>query len=124
MRRRDPEFAAQWKEAQATVSARIEAELAAHALASIEAAEPKDPAPLDFSELMRLLYYFRSRDKGTKFGPKRRYATPEETDAALMEKLDGLEKRVRARLARERAERRAAREAAKAKKDGEPSPIS
>jgi hypothetical protein len=110
LRERDRGFADEWDAALAEVSARLEAELIERSLAADARADPElRLAPLDFNETMRLLYYFRSRDRGTKFGPRRRYATPAETDAALMERLDVLEARVKARQKKERAERRAAR---------------
>ena len=114
LRARDPEFAAAWDAAMATVSASIEADLVARAVATVEADDPRALAPLDFNEMMRLLAYFKSRDKGTRFGPKRRYATREETDAALMKQLDVLEVRVRAREKKEREARKAARAEASA----------
>jgi len=109
LRARDPEFARAWDAALASVSAAIEADLTARAMVAVNADDERALAPLDFNEMMRLLAYFKARDKGTKFGPKRRYATREETDAALMEKLDMLEARVRAREKKEREARRAER---------------
>lgn len=109
LRLRDAEFAREWDAALASVSAALEAGLVARALVAVNADEAIALTPLDFDETMRLLGYFRSRDKGTKFGPKRRYATREETDAALMQKLDFLEARVRARKKAEREARKAAR---------------
>jgi hypothetical protein len=109
LRGRDPEFARDWDAALASVSAALEADLTARAMVAIDADAEIALAPLDFNETMRLLAYFRSRDKGTKFGPARRYATRQETDAALMKKLDVLEARVRAREKKEREARKAAR---------------
>jgi hypothetical protein len=106
LRDRDPAFAAEWAEALAHASEEIEAGLIARALAAVEADAERALAPLDFNETMRLLHYFRVRDKGGRVAPKRRYATPEETDAALMARLDVVESRVRAREAKERQERR------------------
>lgn len=122
LRRRDAEFAEQWDEAIATATARIEAGLIARALASVEKrwetrgpgeAEPIEP--LDFHEVMQLLKYYRTAAAGGhRNGPKRRYATREETDAALLERLDVLEARVKARQAREDAAKHAATAAAPA----------
>lgn len=109
LRVRDPAFRAAWDEALAGASAEIEAGLMARALAAVEADEERALVPLDFDEAMRLLYYFRARDRDVKMGPKRRYASPEETDAALLKNLDVLEARVRAREAKARQERRAKR---------------
>jgi len=124
LRHRDAEFAAQWDEAIGTARARIEAGLMARALASIETGEWASGAegaegadalpPLDFDKVMQLLKYYRTAPPGgVKHGPKRRYASPEETDAALMTRLDGLEARVKARERKRRAEARARREAKK-----------
>jgi Pyruvate/2-oxoacid:ferredoxin oxidoreductase gamma subunit len=116
LRQRDPQFAARWDETLANVVASMEAELTERAVADMEQAEAASLKPLDFDETMRLLWYFRARNKGAKkFGRPMTYATPEETDAALMERLDMLEARVRARKAKERAARKAARGLACAK---------
>lgn len=112
-RKTNPEFAAQWDEAIAAGIARIEAGLVERGLAAIEAQEAEGGEglrPLDFQELMTLLKYYRTAPPGgVKHGPKRRYASREETDAALLARLDVLEARVKARLAKEAAARRAAR---------------
>jgi hypothetical protein len=120
----DTAFAEQWDEAVKTAIARIEAGLMARAIATFEAQAAAEAAgetgvlpPLGFDQLMQLLKYYRTPPADRPpAGRKRRYATPEETDAALMQKLDRLEARVRARLVRERAERREARAAKAAAK--------
>jgi hypothetical protein len=111
LRERDSAFAAEWDATLAGVTATIEADLIERSLIAAEGEREIRLAPPDFNEMLRLLYYFRSRDRGTKFGPRRRYATREETDAALMERLDIIEARVKARKKKEREERRAARAA-------------
>lgn len=123
LRQRDPGFAAEWDAAIGEARARIENGLMARAMATIEeqaliggAEGVAGPLPpLDFDKIMQLLNYYRRGPHGAALhGPKRQYATQEETDAALMAVLDGLEAKVKRRQAKERAERRAARDAAKA----------
>lgn len=115
----DPEFAAAWDQAIAEAVARVESTLVARALKEIEAhsaalEKGETPEAFTFDQMMRLLTYYRTvQGKPVRGGPQRRYATREETDAALMKKLDVLEAQVKAREKREAAERRAARAAAK-----------
>lgn len=112
LRARDPGFARDWDAALAGVSAAIEADLVARAMAAVKADEAIALAPLDFNETMRLLAYFKARERGAKFGAKRQYATRERTDAALHAALDAMAVRVRARKKREREARKAGRASA------------
>jgi hypothetical protein len=109
LRERDPEFARDWDAALSGVSASIEADLVARAMATVVADEERALAPLDFNEMIRLLGYFKSRDRGAKFGPKRTYATREQTDAQLNAALDAMAVRIRARKKKEREARKAGR---------------
>ena len=117
LRHSDPDFAAKWDEAIAAAVARIESSLVARALAEIEAQtqalEQGAPGePFSFDQIMRLLTYYRgAQTKPLRGGPQRRYATREETDAAIMKKLDVLEARVKERKKREAAARNAVRAA-------------
>ena len=116
LRHSDPEFAAAWDRAMAEAVARIESTLVARAVAEIEAhnaalekgASGASGECFTFDQIMRLLAYYRAAQAKPmrKNGPRRHYATREETDAELMQKLDFLEARVRARHKREAAERR------------------
>jgi hypothetical protein len=116
LRERDPAFAAAWDAAIERAKTRIEGALLARALAAIETQAAKSGSaaiePLDFNQMMQLLNYYRAGPlHGQKRGPKRRYASPEETDAALHAALDAVAVRVRARKKREAAARKAARAA-------------
>ena len=128
LRYSDPDFAAAWDRAVAEAVARIEGALVARALAEIEARnaalENDDRAelgePFSFEQIMKLLTYYRTaQGKPVRGGPKRRYATREETDAALMKKLDMLEARVKARNKREAEARKAARLAIRQARGGQ-----
>jgi hypothetical protein len=116
LRRADPGFAAEWDQAIAEALARLEAALVARALAAVEAHSSalEAEAPFDFDQTLKLLKYYQAGPSARRpTGPARRYATREETDAALMKKLDVVEAQIRARERKEAAARRAARAAAK-----------
>jgi hypothetical protein len=115
LRHRDPEFAAAWDRAVADAVARIEGALVARALAEIEARNAEleqghAGEGLSFDQMMKLLTYYRSAQaRPVRGGPKRQYASREQTDASLNAALDALGKRVRARKQREAAARKALR---------------
>lgn len=117
LRRRDPDFATAWDQAIAEAVSRIEGGLVTRALAEIEArsAALEQNAPgegLSFEQIMKLLTYYRTaRTKPVRGGPRRRYASQEETDASLHAALDAVAVRVRARKKREAAARKALRAA-------------
>jgi|GEM_PF-1818291 len=120
LRHRDAAFAADWDQAVKDAVARIESDLVARAMEAIEAQKAAPDAsgsstPLAFEQLLQLLKYYRTepQNRQRRHGPRRHYATRAETDATLMEKLDFLEARVKARRKKEAAARKVAREATK-----------
>ncbi|MHA6718779.1 hypothetical protein ACX40Y_04940 [Sphingomonas sp. RS6] len=108
LRRRDPHFAELWRAAILTGYDRLEEQLlrAAGAEGTVNDIEPGSseavPPPVDLKLAMELLRHHR----GAVGGPARRprgatpRATREEAEAALLKKLDAVEKR----LAREQGE--------------------
>ncbi|WHU01334.1 hypothetical protein [Sphingomonas sp. NIBR02145] len=106
LRRKDEEFAEEWRKALALGYDMLETELLGHILAgggrTIACADGRE---IDVQEAIRLLGLHRNSLKGKwKGGPPLKRARPEDTDAAIMRKLDAID-RARAREAAERAEK-------------------
>jgi hypothetical protein len=100
LRRRDPSFVAEWSEALKLGYQMLETQLVGHALAGKNTAEKLERsglAPIDTHLALTMLTAHRNALAGQapKGGPKRRYASEEETNEALMKKLDVVEKRLR-----------------------------
>lgn len=113
LRRKDEDFAEEWRKALALGYDMLETELLGHILAggggTIRCADGRE---IDVQEAIRLLGLHRNSLQGKwKGGPKLKRARPEETDAAIMRKLDAID-RWRAREAAEKqaAEKQAAQE--------------
>lgn len=100
LRRRDPQFAAGWGEALALGYQMIETRLIGHVLGGGGACDPvtgEELPPINAELALRMLATERNRQAGAPYkgGPKLRRASEEETNAALMKKLDAVEKRMR-----------------------------
>jgi len=100
LRRRDAAFAAEWAEALLLGYQMLETRLVGHALAGRGTAEamPRDGLdPIDAHLALTLLAAHRNALAGVphKGGPRLKRATEEETNAALMKKLDAIEKSMR-----------------------------
>jgi hypothetical protein len=103
LRRRDPEFAAQYDEAHAIALVRLEGLVAQYAETKgrIVPVEPGEVPPVDmanFDAELALKVLARRRPTGSGFasrcGPKPRVATREEVEAAVLKVLDKVEKRL------------------------------
>ncbi|RYD84072.1 MAG: hypothetical protein EOP61_40600 [Sphingomonadales bacterium] len=100
LRRRNPAFAAEWGEALELGYQMLETQLVGHALAgrgTSEAIEQDGIGPIDTHLALTMLTARRNARAGIahKGGPKPRRATEADTNAALMKKLDAVEKRIR-----------------------------
>lgn len=100
LRRRDPRFTEQWGEALTLGYQMIETRLVGHVLAGGGACDDialEGAAPLNTDLALRLLSGRRNAEAGKPFkgGPKLKRATEEETNAALMKKLDAVERKMR-----------------------------
>jgi hypothetical protein len=98
LRRKDPEFAGQWHEALLAGYDVLETALIGYALAGGDAGRAVGNMidPIDVDTGLRLLSAHRNalRGKASRGGPRLRRATREETDAAILAKLDAYEKRL------------------------------
>ncbi len=107
LRRKDEDFAEEWRKALALGYDMLETELLCHILAGGgRTRRNADGREIDVQEALRLLGLHRNSPQGKSKGavPLKR-ARPEDTDAAIMRKLDAID-RARAREAAERAEKR------------------
>lgn len=100
LRRRDPKFAAEWGEAITLGYQMLETRLIGHALAGGRTCDMIDQdgmEPIDPQLALTMLAAHRNALAGVplKGGPRQKRATEEETNAALMKKLDAIEKRRR-----------------------------
>jgi hypothetical protein len=101
LRRRDPKFSDGWNEALALGYQMIETRLIGHALEgrghgdkiADDGLPPVDPI---FAMSMLAQHYSVLAGNPRKNGTRLKRATEEETNAALMKKLDAVEKRMRA----------------------------
>ena len=112
-RRTDPEFAELWREALLAGYERLETELLQRALQSINAISPGDGGhavveaadaaveKMDINAILKVLAHRRGTVEGgmrpSRRDVRRRIATEEETNAALLKKLAILERQVRER---------------------------
>lgn len=106
LRRKDEDFAEEWRKALALGYDMLETALLGHILAgggrTILCADDRE---IDVQEAIRLLGLHRNSLQGKwKGGPPLKRARPEDTDAAIMRKLDAID-RARAREAAEQAEK-------------------
>ena len=109
LRRRDTKFADAWGEALALGYEMLETLLLGHALSGDDGdvlncgAETRS-GPVSVDLALRLLTMHRNAEgKPKRGGPKRQFATRDETDAVLMKKLAAIEAR-RARVQQEQAQ--------------------
>lgn len=102
LRRKDEEFAEEWHKALLVGYEMLETELLGHVLAGGGATiERADGRTIKMDDAIRLLGLHRASLQGKKrSGPPLRRARPEDTDAAIMRKLDAID-RARARKAAE-----------------------
>lgn len=95
LRRRDPRFAAEWHEALLAGYQLLETELVGHALSGGNPERTIDcaTARIDVDTALRLLSAHRNALAGKwRGGPPLRRATTEETDKAILKKLDALDR--------------------------------
>lgn len=102
LRRKDEDFAEEWHKAVIVGYEMLETELLGHVLAGGgDLILRADGSTIDFDKAMRVLGLRRNSLEGKwRGGPKLRRARPEDTDAAIMRKLDAID-RARAREAAE-----------------------
>jgi hypothetical protein len=100
LRRRDPGFAAEWGEALKLGYQMLETRLMGHVLAGknrVDPVNPEEDISIDASTALSMLAAHRASLAGitrqSSYPLKR--ASEEETNAALMQKLDAVEKRLR-----------------------------
>lgn len=94
-RRRDAEFVAAWGDALALGYQMLETQLVGHALAGGADADPLDGgacAAVNVELALKLLKEHRDRPGKPKGGRPPSYAAPEDTNQAILAKLDQLEK--------------------------------
>lgn len=105
LKARDAEFAAAWDQAITEGFDRLRAQALEHCGAGL-VIDPDGsaavPPPFDFEKALRLLHFYRAQEEGVpsgRTGRKRRNATREETNAALIKALTAARKRITERLA-------------------------
>lgn len=114
LRRSDPEFADLWREALLAGYERLETELLGRALQAVNAIQPGDGGEavakaadaavekMDARTILQVLAHRRATVEGgvrpNRRDVRRRIATEEETNAALLKKLAILEKQVKERI--------------------------
>ncbi|MDG2534493.1 hypothetical protein P6144_12595 [Sphingomonas sp. HITSZ_GF] len=104
LRRKDEDFAEEWHKALLVGYEMLETELLGHVLAGGgDTIARADGRMIDVEKAIRLLGLHRTSLQGKwKGGPKLRRARPEDTDAAILRKLDAID-RARARAAAEKS---------------------
>lgn len=109
-RRRDPAFVAAWGEALALGYQMLETQLVGHALAGGADGDPLDGAEcaaVNVELALKLLKDHRDRPGKPKGGRAPTYAAPEDTNRAILAKLDKLEAARALRAARQAGKGRA-----------------
>lgn len=102
LRRKDEDFAEEWHKALLVGYEILETELLGHVLAGGgDRIERADGSTIDVEQAIRLLGLHRNNMQGKwRGGPPLKRARPEDTDAAILKKLDAID-RARARAAAE-----------------------